>query len=74
MRNTLTEAMYEPVAGNTIASNCQNIHVINELQIPVIALGIKNAIIAATLDGILASDKEKSSELKSFVIDNRPMY
>ena len=72
--NTLTEAMDEPVTGNATASDCENTHVINELQIPVIALGIKDAVIAATPDGILVSDKEKSPELKAFVADNRPMY
>lgn len=72
--NTLTEAMDEPVTGNATASDCQNTHVINELQIPIIALGIKNCIVAAIPDGILVSDKEKSPELKSFVTDSRPMY
>lgn len=72
--NTLTEAMDEPISGNATASDCENTHVINELQIPVIALGIKDAVIAATPDGILVSDKEKSPELKAFVADNRPMY
>ena len=72
--NTLTEAMDEPVSGNATASDCENTHVINELQIPVIALGIKDCIVAATPDGILVSDKEKSPELKSLVADNRPMY
>ena len=72
--NTLTEAMDEPVSGNATASDCENTHVINELQIPVIALGVKDCIVAATPDGILVSDKEKSPELKSFVADSRPMY
>lgn len=72
--NTLTEAMDEPVSGNAVSSYCQNTHVVNELAIPVIALGINNCIIAATPDGILVSDKEKSPELKEFVADSRPMY
>lgn len=72
--NTLTEAMDEPVSGNAVASDCRNTHVVNELQIPVIALGIKDCIVAATPDGILVSDKEKSPELKGFVADARPMY
>lgn len=72
--NTLTEAMDEPVSGNAVTNECDNTHVINELGIPVIALGIKDAVIAATPDGILVSDKEKSPELKCFVADNRPMY
>ena len=72
--NTLTEAMDEAVTGNALADGCENTHVINEIGIPVIALGIKDAVIAATPDGILVSDKEKSPELKSFVVDARPMY
>lgn len=72
--NTLTEAMDEDVTGNAVSADCENTHVINELGIPVIALGVKNCIVAATPDGILVSDKEKSPELKSFVVDSRPMY
>ena len=72
--NTLTEAMDEPVSGNAVADGCDNTHVINELGIPVITLGVKDCIVAATPDGILVSDKEKSPELKSFVADSRPMY
>lgn len=72
--NTLTEAMDELVRGRAVCSRCQNTHVVNELGIPVIVLGIKDAIVAATPDGILVSDKEKSQELKSFVEDARPMY
>ena len=72
--NTLTEAMDEAVTGNAVSSDCQNTHVINELGIPVIALGVKECIVVATPDGILISDKEKSPELKSFVADARPMY
>ena len=72
--NTLTEAMDEPISGDAIVDDCENTHVVNELGIPVIAMGIKDAVIAATPDGILVTDKEKSPELKSFVSDARPMY
>lgn len=72
--NTLTEAMDEEATGDATVDGCVNTHVINELGIPLIALGINDAVIAATPDGILVSDKEKSPELKSFVADNRPMY
>lgn len=72
--NTLTEAMDEATTGNAVADSCNNTHVINELGIPVIALGVEDAVIAATPDGILVSTKEKSPELKSFVADSRPMY
>ena len=72
--NTFTEAMDEESTGKSIVDGCENTHVINELGIPLIALGIDNAIVAATPDGILVSDKEKSPELKEYVADSRPMY
>ncbi len=72
--NTLTEAMSDEVAGNAVAIECENTHVINELQIPLIALGVKNLAIAATPDGILITEKNKSDKLKEYVSDQRPMY
>ena len=72
--NTLSETMDEAVTGNAVAVSCTNTHLINELGIPLVALGIDNAIIAATPDGILVSDKEKSPQIKNYVVDNRPMY
>ena len=72
--NTLTEAMSDEVAGNAVAADCENTHVINELQIPLIALGVKNLAIAATPDGILVTEKTKSDTLKEYVSEQRPMY
>lgn len=72
--NTLSEAMVDPVSGNATADRCINTHVVNELGIPLIALGIKDAMIAATPDGILVSDKELSPKLKDYVTSTRPMY
>ena len=39
-----------------------------------IALGIKNTVIAVTPDGILVTDKQMSSKLKDYVESARPMY
>lgn len=75
--NTLTEEMQEESIGDVIMGEaCINTHVINELSIPVVALGTQNLVIAAGQDGILVSDKHKSSYIKPYVetIDNRPMY
>ena len=72
--NTLTEAMTDEVAGNAINPLCENTHIINELQIPLIALAVKNLAIAATPDGILVTDKKQSDKLKNYVSDARPMY
>ena len=72
--STLTEAMSEEIAGNAVAADCVNTHVINELQIPLVALGVSNLAIAATPDGILVADKDSSDKLKDYVVDQRPMY
>lgn len=72
--NTLTSAMSEEVAGNAVAADCVNTHIINELQIPLVALGVRNLAIAATPDGILVADKDSSDKLKDYVVDQRPMY
>lgn len=75
--NTLTAKMKSPDGGYIIrGEDCQNTHVINELGIPVVALGLKNTVVVASADGILVSDKGASSYLKPYVeqINNRPMY
>lgn len=75
--NTLTEQMRTPTAGNVIQDDtCENTHIINELSIPMVALGLKNLVVVANADGILVSDKETSSYMKPYVeqIHNRPMY
>lgn len=75
--NTLTDVMREPYAGKVFSGeNMENTHIINELDIPIVALGIKDAVIAACPDGILVSDKYASGLIKPYVdqIDQRPMY
>lgn len=73
--NTFTEAMVEPTGGNVIlGENCENVHVVNELSIPVIGLGLKDIVVAASPDGILVSDKTASAQLKKYVPNNRPMF
>lgn len=66
--NTLTEMMEDRIVGDaTINNTCENVHVINELDIPVLAIGLKNIVVAASSGGILVSDKEQSSSIKPFV-------
>ena len=75
--NTLTEAMEENVIGDGILNeNCENVHVINELGVPVIGMGLKDIVISASPEGILVSDKEQSSYIKPFVdeIDQQIMF
>lgn len=65
--NTLTEAMSENTLGNVISEKCDDVHVINNLDIPVLVMGLKDAVVAASPDGILVTDKEQSSYIKPFV-------
>lgn len=75
--NTLTEAMEETSVGDVrMNDNCANVHVINELGVPVLVMGMKDAVISASPEGILVSDKEQSSYIKPFVdaIDQQIMF
>ena len=66
--NTLTEAVTDSVIGKGVVSNkCNNVHVVNELDMPVLAMGLSNVVISASPDGILVSDKEQSSYIKTYV-------
>ena len=68
--NTLTEAMAEPIIGDgRVNDKCENVHIINELGIPVLGMGLKDVVISASAEGILVSDKEQSSYIKPFVDD-----
>lgn len=75
--NTLTEAMGEKNIGPAIFDDtCENTHVINELNIPVLCMGLKDMVVTASPDGILVSDKDQSSMIKPYVdsIDQQIMY
>lgn len=66
--NTLTEAMEEPSIGEVMLNeSCENVHVVNELDVPVLCMGLKNMVVSASAEGILVSDKEQSSYIKPFV-------
>lgn len=66
--NTFTEAMEGKTLGRvTLNETCENTHVVNELNVPILCMGCKNMVIAASGDGILISDKEQSSYIKPFV-------
>lgn len=68
--NTLTEAMEEKSVGKAIMNDeCQNVHILNELDVPVLCMGLKDVVVSASAEGILVSDKEQSSYIKPYVDD-----
>lgn len=75
--NTLTEAMESRFLGKSQTDDdCQNVSIINDTDMNVLALGLKDIIVAVGPQGILISDREHSSYIKPFVekIDQQVMF
>lgn len=66
--NTLTESIPENIIGKGIMNEeCKNVHIINELNVPILTMGLSDVVISASAEGILISDKHQSSYIKPFV-------
>lgn len=75
--NTLTEEMSTSILGKgKICPDSTNVHIVNEMDIPVIVIGMHNTVVASSPDGILISEKAKSHRIKEMLaeFDQRPMY
>jgi len=75
--NTLTEEMEAEEFGNVVTDgNCTNTHVLNELNIPVVTMGIENCVVVASPDGILVAEKSETPKLKDQIknFSGRPRY
>lgn len=75
--NTLTEEIANPIIGNGVLSEeSLGTHLINELDIPIIVLGLSNVVVAASPDGILVTNKKDSPRIKDIVkrFNQRPMF
>lgn len=66
--DTLTQEMGSKTVGQAVlALEEPQTSVVNELDIPVVALGTNNLVIAASLDGILVADRRQCASLKKHV-------
>ena len=64
----MAEVMADQTKGRAILDEtCVNTNVVNELNIPILCMGCKDLIVAASGDGILISDKERSGYMKPYV-------
>lgn len=75
--NTLTDELPDLTHGDVLTDGTgQNTHIFNELNIPLLCLGTRDLVIAASPDGIIVSEKSKSENVKQFApkLKNRPMY
>lgn len=66
--NTLTEVIQEKTKGKVLlGKDCNNSKIINELNIPIVCMGISDMIVASSLDGILITTKNLSGDIKPIV-------
>ena len=75
--NTLTEAMEDAAIGDAMMNeDCTGVNIINELNVPILAMGLHDVVISASPEGILVSDREQSSYIKPYVdkIDQQIMF
>lgn len=75
--NTLTEEIKTGVIGNgTKCDESTGSHIVNELGLPIVLLGLQNVIVSASPDGILVADKQKSPKVKEIVgsREDEPMF
>ncbi len=66
--NMMAEVMADEVKGKALIDDTtEGTNVVNELDIPILVMGAKNMVVAASGDGILIADKEQSSYMKPYV-------
>ncbi|HHD7875641.1 sugar phosphate nucleotidyltransferase [Enterococcus faecium] len=66
--NMMAEVMSDDIKGKAIMDDaCVNTQIVNELNIPILAMGCKDMVIASSGDGILISNKERSGYMKPYV-------
>lgn len=73
----LCDEMTEPVIGRAICDDtCKNLNVVNELNVPILCMGLKNMVVSATAEGILVSDKRRSRRIEPYVaqMEQRVMF
>ncbi|GAA0373679.1 sugar phosphate nucleotidyltransferase [Paenibacillus motobuensis] len=64
------------IGSGRISDDSSNTHLINELPYPIEIIGVSDLIVAASSDGILVANKEKSNQIKEILTQVRqiPMY
>ena len=74
--NTLTEEMPENHGNVVTGEGNQNVSIVNVTDKPVVVLGLKDAVVVSSAEGVLVSDKGKSSYLRPYVegLNERPLF
>jgi mannose-1-phosphate guanylyltransferase len=61
----LEEITRSTIGRGYMTEDCENTHIINELDIPIAAIGLDNVIIVASSEGIIVADKSDSHLIKT---------
>lgn len=80
-----SSCIYPRMAPQPMKENClltselektNEAYVVNELDVPILCMGLKDVVVSASPEGILVSDKEQSSYIKPYVntLDHRVMF
>ena len=74
--NTLTEEMPENHGNVVTGEGNENVSIVNVTDKPVVVLGLKDAVVVSSAEGVLVSDKGKSSYLRPYVegLNERPLF
>ncbi len=73
--SSITEQLDLNIMGKgNLSTDSTNVHIVNELSLPIHVIGLSNSIIAASPDGILIADKKQSHRIKEMTKDELPMY
>lgn len=73
---TLVEEMPHTKTGNVVSDDCTNTNIVNVTDKPVVVLGINDAVVVNSVEGVLVSSKTKTENLKKYVenLGDRPLY
>ena len=61
--------MPSSIHGNARLIHSTNTHIVNELQVPVLGIGLTDLIVSVSPDGVLVSSKEETPHLKDYLVD-----
>lgn len=62
---SLSAEMRDEASGNVVVDACEGVHVINELGMPMVVAGVRDAMVVASPDGILVADKARCADMKA---------
>jgi mannose-1-phosphate guanylyltransferase len=74
--DSLTEVLAENTIGPaSLDAGCSNVSVVNQLDIPLLGMGLTDIVICVAPDGVLVADKKTSVQLKdnAFYPENMPV-